>query len=101
AEKVAQPIAEEPRPCEGQAHQDDQEHPQEQQQEMPKSELALIGPLLQLEKSESGKEQMFRLLPHDEVNHDRQAEQQQTAQKKRVNESHALKPALPLNQILQ
>jgi hypothetical protein len=38
---------------------------------MTQAEFALIGPLLQLEEPERGKEQMFRLLAHDEMDHDR------------------------------
>src|SRR6266851_2334300 len=55
---------------------------------MPQTQPPLIGTLLLHQKTKRRKQQMFRLLLHDEMDQHRNANQQQAAQEKGMYEAH-------------
>jgi len=78
----------EPRPGQRQTQRRDQQHAQRQQQQVLQADFALVDARLLAEEAERGEGKPLRLLPHDEVQQDRHADQDKPTEHVPVDERH-------------
>ena len=78
--RKTEPVGEKLWPSERETHERDEEHPQGKQDDVAESKFALIGLLTKPQKPECRKDQMLRLLAHDQVQYDWDADECQAAE---------------------